>query len=339
MIKVAVIVPVFNVQNYLNECLDSLINQTLKDIAIILVNDGSTDTSLDILNQYKEKDSRIIVIDKKNSGYGDSMNVGIAKAIDIGAQYIAFADPDDYLALDGYEKLYNIAKTYDIDVLRANITSVITEKDGSVTYFKNDSLRAMPEYYNKVLSLRENKQLFTMNSNCGGLFSTDFIHKNILHNTTPGASYQDTGFWFQCYCLSERFYFCQDRYYFYRRDREGSSENGKKDQDIIFKEYDFIEKFLKRKNLFEEFRLQYFAAKYRSLYWYFHLLTPSKRPDYILKVSNSFNKEIKARRLNVREAKSISPYLYMIIKNPDEFLKVKEEEEKNKEHSPLIQPK
>ena len=150
MIKVAVIVPVFNVQNYLNECLDSLINQTLKDIAIILVNDGSTDTSLDILNQYKEKDSRIIVIDKKNSGYGDSMNVGIAKAIDIGAQYIAFADPDDYLALDGYEKLYNIAKTYDIDVLRANITSVITEKDGSVTYFKNDSLRAMPEYYNKV---------------------------------------------------------------------------------------------------------------------------------------------------------------------------------------------
>ena len=77
MPKVSVIIPVYNVEKYLKECLDSVVNQTLKDIEIICINDGSTDNSLNILKQYATQDSRIKIIDKPNSGYGHSMNVSL----------------------------------------------------------------------------------------------------------------------------------------------------------------------------------------------------------------------------------------------------------------------
>lgn len=82
-IKVSIIVPVYNVENYLEICLESLINQTLKDIEIICVNDGSTDSSLEILKRYREKDSRILIIDGINHGYGYAMNLGIKEQKDI----------------------------------------------------------------------------------------------------------------------------------------------------------------------------------------------------------------------------------------------------------------
>ena len=341
MVKVAVVVPVYNVKNYIKECLNSLVNQSLKDILIIVVNDGSTDNSLKIIQEYANKDKRIIIIDKQhNTGYGDTMNIGIARAINEGAEYIAFMDPDDYIALDGYEKLYNTAKENEIDVLRANITSIIPQDDGTFAFFKNDALRMVPEFYNKVLKISDYKQLFMMNSNCGGLFKASFIKEyNIKHNTTPGAAYQDIGFWFQSYCWSKRFYFLDDRYYFYRRERAGSSEAGKKDKNIIFKEYEFIREFLIKNNLFYKFRLPYFSAKYRSLYWYFHILRKEDRREFVCKISDDFIENINNNLLTLEEAKAISNYLFMIITNPEEFLREKESEDKLKNHSPLVVPK
>ena len=112
MPKVSVIIPVYNVENYLRQCLDSVVNQTLSDIEIICVDDGSTDNSGKILDEYATKDSRIKVIHKENGGYGKAMNVGLDNAI---GEYIGIVEPDDYIALDMYETLYNIAKEKDLD--------------------------------------------------------------------------------------------------------------------------------------------------------------------------------------------------------------------------------
>ena len=79
-VKVSVLVPIYNVEEFLPECLDSLVNQTLREIEIICINDGSKDDSLKILKEYASKDKRIKIIDKKNTGYGDSMNQGLKKA-------------------------------------------------------------------------------------------------------------------------------------------------------------------------------------------------------------------------------------------------------------------
>ena len=97
---ISIIVPVYNVSEYLPRCLDSLINQTYKNIEIILVNDGSTDNSLEICKKYAEKDLRIKVIDKENGGISSARNTGIAEA---SGEWIGFVDSDDYIEPCTYE--------------------------------------------------------------------------------------------------------------------------------------------------------------------------------------------------------------------------------------------
>ena len=118
MPKVSVIVPVYNVEKFLPRCLDSIINQTLKDIEIICVNDGSPDNCLSILEDYAKKDSRIKIINQENSGPSVSRNKGILVAQ---GEYIGFVDSDDWLDLDFYEKLYAAAKESDADIAACGI--------------------------------------------------------------------------------------------------------------------------------------------------------------------------------------------------------------------------
>lgn len=118
MVKVSIIVPVYNVDKYLEKCLDSLINQTLKDIEIICVNDGSTDTSQKILEKYSKKDNRITIINQDNAGLSVARNSGIDIAK---GEYIGFVDSDDWIDSDFYEKLYNSAKNNDADIVVASI--------------------------------------------------------------------------------------------------------------------------------------------------------------------------------------------------------------------------
>lgn len=114
MPKISVIVPVYNVAEYLRECLDSIINQTLKDIEIICINDGSKDNSIEILSEYAKNDSRITVIDKENQGISIARNEGFEAAR---GEYVAFMDSDDYLLdMDYFERLLNAAEKYQADI-------------------------------------------------------------------------------------------------------------------------------------------------------------------------------------------------------------------------------
>ncbi len=112
--KVSVIVPVYKVEKYLKQCLDSIINQTLKEIEIILIDDNSPDNCGEICDEYSKKDSRVKVIHKQNEGLGLTRNLGmeISKG-----KYIGFVDSDDYIKKDMYEKLYNIAEKYNAEVV------------------------------------------------------------------------------------------------------------------------------------------------------------------------------------------------------------------------------
>ena len=114
MVKVSVIVPIYNVEAYLTKCLDSIINQTLKDIEIILVNDGSTDGSKKIIQEYKKKDKRIISLEKENGGQGSARNLGLKKAK---GDYIVFVDSDDWIENDMLEIMYNKALSCQSDIV------------------------------------------------------------------------------------------------------------------------------------------------------------------------------------------------------------------------------
>ena len=116
MTKVSIIVPIFNTEKFIEKCLTSLINQTLCDIEIICVNDGSTDNSLAILEKYAKRDSRIKVLSQENKKQGAARNAGLKIAK---GEYIGYVDSDDWVDLDYYEKLYNTAKKYDSDIALA----------------------------------------------------------------------------------------------------------------------------------------------------------------------------------------------------------------------------
>lgn len=128
---VSIIVPVFNVEQYLPRCVDSLIRQSYSNIEIILVDDGSTDMSSSICDEYKEIDNRIIVIHKENGGLSDARNKGIEIAK---GQYYMFVDSDDYISVSAVENMYSAIKKYDAQISACNMIRFFDDKSSEPFY-------------------------------------------------------------------------------------------------------------------------------------------------------------------------------------------------------------
>lgn len=240
MIKISVIVPVYNVEKYLRECLDSIIDQTLKDIEIICVNDGSTDNSLQILEEYAKKDNRILVISKQNTGYGNTMNIGIDKAR---GKYINFVESDDFVDSNMLEELYDLAEEKGLEVVKTDSRCFVDVEGVHVFTARNVLGKEDEDLYGKILSSRETLDSFKgYVYTWAGIYRRDFIEKyHIRHNESPGASYQDNGFWFQTNMYAERLLFHNKAYYNLRRDNPNSSIHSKEKVFCICDEYDFID--------------------------------------------------------------------------------------------------
>ena len=149
MAKVSIIIPTYNVEMYLVECMESVVRQTLKDIEIICINDGSTDGSLEILKSYAEKDDRIIIVDKENGGYGIAMNIGLEKAT---GEYIGIVEPDDYVPVNMYEDLYEIAKENNLDFVKADFYRFKRNDDNGNMELVYNHLSDDAGNYNKVFN-------------------------------------------------------------------------------------------------------------------------------------------------------------------------------------------
>lgn len=164
--KVSVIVPVYNVEQYLEKCVNSLINQSLKNIEIILVDDGSTDKSSEICDDFSEKYENVIAVHKENAGQGQARNYGLSLAR---GEYIGFVDSDDWVDVDYYEKLYALCKKNDLDMCVCE-RRVFNEKDEIIyqtnifesdciqvndtkTYFFNKFFKYTPSVCNKVYKM------------------------------------------------------------------------------------------------------------------------------------------------------------------------------------------
>lgn len=127
MPKISIIVPIYNVEKYLDRCMQTLINQTLQDIEIIMVDDGSPDNCPKLCDEYAQKDNRIKVIHKKNGGLSDARNAGLNIAT---GEYVAFIDSDDFTSINAYEKLYNVAIKDNYDIVFAGF--VRHDKEGNI---------------------------------------------------------------------------------------------------------------------------------------------------------------------------------------------------------------
>lgn len=284
--NVSVVVPTYNVEDYLEQCMDSIIAQTLENIEIICVNDGSTDKSLRILKNYQAKDARIQIITTENLGYGHAVNIGMSIAK---GEYIGIVEPDDYIDERMYEVLYHRAIAVDADILKGDFYRFYGEGDKQENIY-NSTAREQKNY-NRVICPRKEKECFRFIMNTwSGIYRRSFLeHYAICHNETPGASYQDNGFWFQGFCQAERIYFINEALYYNRRDNPGSSVNNRKKVYCANKEYAWIRMFLaEHPELETEFIYQYSMKKYHTYVFTLERIAWEYKREYLERMAKEF---------------------------------------------------
>ena len=233
---VSVLTPVYNVEKYLPQCLDSLKAQTLKNIEFICINDGSTDGSLEILESYSKNDSRFKIIDKANSGYGASMNCGLDMA---SGEYIGIVESDDFASPDMFEKLYKFASRHNLDLVKSNYF----EYDGK-DVVKLEPCAPFP--YRRVYDPRDMLDVLrVLPIIWTALYRREMlVSNNIRFNETPGASFQDTSFVFRSWAASHRVALLRDAYLHYRVNRDESSVKSSSKVFEVCGEYEVSEAFL-----------------------------------------------------------------------------------------------
>ena len=261
-VAVSILVPIYNVEEYLSQCLDSLVNQTLQDIEIICINDGSKDGSLDIIKEYANKDSRVKIIDKKNTGYGDSMNQGLSKAR---GEYIGIVEPDDFIDLDAFERMYHKGEKYDADIVKCNYYEYYGQK--GIDNYVSDMFPAA--ILDRVVDPREENILFYQPPSIwAAIYKRSFLEKGkISFLPSPGAAYQDTGFSFKSWAMAKRVYLMKNAFLHYRQDNANSSVKDSGKIYCVKNEHDSIEEFLKKNNLMEDLGSIAFACRFGGYVW------------------------------------------------------------------------
>lgn len=243
MAIVSILVPIYNVEMYLEECLSSICAQSIRDIEIICIDDGSTDASGVIADGFAAKDNRIRVIHKENTGYGHSMNVGLDAAC---GEYIGIVESDDWIPAQMMQTLYEAAEIYRADFVKADFFRFAGMPGGKIWKCRNN-LAPASHCYNRIFRPLDEVNSFSYTMNIwSGIYKTDFIRKNrIRFNETPGASYQDNGFWFQTFVLANRALLLDKALYMHRRDNPFSSVNSTKKVYAICEEYDYIREWIR----------------------------------------------------------------------------------------------
>lgn len=288
--KVSIIIPTYNVEMYLDECLVSVKRQTLQDIEIICVNDGSTDNSLSIIKKYAEGDPRFVIIDKENGGYGKAMNIGLDKAT---GEYIGIVEPDDFVPLSMYEDLYNEAKEHNLDMIKADFYRFTRDMENGNMSLVYNHLDKTDSWYGKVFDASSEPEAirFIMNT-WSGIYRREFLEKHhIRHNETPGASFQDNGFFFQTFIRAKRAMIVDRPYYMNRRDNPNSSVNNKEKVYCMNVEYDYIREILMAEpEVWEKFKYMYTLKKFHNYNFTLGRIGDEFKKEYVERISREFKR-------------------------------------------------
>ena len=247
MTKVSVIVPFYNVEKYIEKCLETLVNQTLDDIEIILVNDGSKDKTVDIVKKYKEMYSnKIVYLEKENGGLSDARNYAISYAR---GEYIAFLDSDDYVETNMYKEMYEIAQKENSDMVECNF----------IWEYPNKTRIDIGTTYNNKHEMIEKIRVVAWNK----LIKREILEKSKVQ-FPKGYRYEDVEFTYKLIPFLEKVSFCKTPMVHYVQ-REGSISNVQNKRNAeIFDVMEHVMDYYKENNLYEEYyqELEYLYSRY-----------------------------------------------------------------------------
>lgn len=212
---ISVIIPVYNVERFLGQCLESVLNQTFKDIEVICINDGSTDKSLSILNKYQNKDKRLRIISQPNKGLSETRNLGIKNAK---GKYISFIDSDDFIDPEMLNILFNKSEETQSDLTLCNF-KLFFENTKTYGYYRDEIF-----YYHlkfKTFNLRSQPQIINCIAAWDRLIRKDFLDKYNI-KFISGMIYEDVTFHIECMIHATKIALVPDHLYFYRKNAGGS---------------------------------------------------------------------------------------------------------------------
>lgn len=296
--KVSIILPVYNVDKYLRQSLDSLVNQYLENIEIICVNDGSTDNSASILEEYKAKDSRIKVIHKQNAGTGAARNDGLKIAT---GECIGFVDPDDWVKENMFERLYNLMKETGVDIVMCTPGGFDEQNqvEADFPYFVDANFKR--ELDNRIFSWKEISPFSYPMCVWNKLYKKDLFDKHHIE-FAEGLDFEDHKVIFKSLLTAEKIFFIREKLYIYRFNRIGSilSDNNARLMDHI-KIFDIVENILNETNTMKELRNDFIMYKIHNLLYYYGMIKDEHKHDYYHKMKES----IKETNLTDEEAQML----------------------------------
>lgn len=261
MPKISIIIPVYNVENYLDICLDSVLSSTFEDFEIIGIDDGSTDSSGFILDQYARLDNRIRVYHRDNHGLSATRNFGLKKA---SGKYIMFVDSDDWISSVMVERLYKNIEYYGSDFCFSEVF-----KYDETTYSSVVWKLISEDNFNRII------KTFVFNESTVPpfyLFSSHVMAWNKIYRKSfiknfkfpEGLSFEDNPFYLQCYLNATKISYDLAPLYYYRVNR-GDSIMENKDFRDLFKIYDICENVLHSTNKYEKYKTTFLLYKMKIL--------------------------------------------------------------------------
>jgi glycosyltransferase involved in cell wall biosynthesis len=218
--RVSVLVPIYNAERYLEQCLASVVSQSLQNIEVLCINDGSSDSSQAIIGRFAAADERVQILDGPNAGYGKALNRGLAAAT---GEYISIVESDDYVQPDMLKTLLDAAVASNADIAKSDFWLTWTEPEPHEHYFA-----AVPEDLagRVVAPWREWRVIQPQPAIWSALYRRSFlVNNNIDFLESPGASFQDTSFNYQAFSAADRATLLGKAFVHYRQDNNNSSIN------------------------------------------------------------------------------------------------------------------
>ena len=259
MAKISVLIPVYNASEYLDESISCILNQTFTDIELICVNDGSKDNSLEMLNDFAAKDSRVKVIDKENGGCGSARNRALAEAR---GDYIYFFDPDDIVEENAFELAYNSAVKNDSDmvIFKANIFDGNGISNREVFFYYNESIKE--EKFDN-LSFDDIKQYVLRGGYApwSKLYKKDLLDSYDDFKFDLGLAFDDVPFHVKSMVRAKRISFVNEYLYHYRVDNVNSVNSTASNGFDIFKIIDIVEDVLRSEKVFDQLTKEFYSFK------------------------------------------------------------------------------
>ena len=286
MVMVSIIIPIYNVGKYLDECLKSVICQSFKDIEIICINDGSTDNSLAILESYAKMDDRVRIINQENGGLGNARNVGLKHAF---GDYVVFLDSDDYILSDAITQLYENSLSNDSDIVIFKIARF--DFEGNINYrlpaFDFDSVFADVDFNNFIFTYSDIKS-YVLNASfsaCLKFYKKKFLDKYDDLMFPEGLAYEDVPFHVKIMLYAEKISFVPEFLYFYRYNPNSIINTHSNGKDI-FKICNLVESFLVTNNFYEEFIEEFKLFKITQI---FNYLLTTNTEEYFSMAKKEFS--------------------------------------------------